>query len=165
VLATDGVARWFPRGSARSPGAKSTFHVPIRPSPPRSYARGDRRRAAGYARYSFRVAVGSEAPLGVSPSTPQTLSSPVLSSPHLSRGVAARTETKASGGRDPLPVRRPDPDRLRPRFPQLAMSASSERAAASLDASRSAMLSHRYDLLPLPPLSPVSHPFSLSLSL
>jgi hypothetical protein len=71
VHATDGVVRWFPRGSARPPGVKLTFHVLIRPAPPRSYARGDWRCAAGYARYSDRLAVGSEA-LGISPRTPHS---------------------------------------------------------------------------------------------
>jgi hypothetical protein len=77
--------------SARPPGAKSSFHVLIRPSPFGSYARGDRRRAAGYTRYSDGVAVGSEARIGISPprSPNPIFSCPLLSTPRLSLAVAA----------------------------------------------------------------------------
>jgi hypothetical protein len=48
-------------------GVKSSFQVSFRPSPPTPYARGDRRRTVGYARYSAGVAVGSEASLSAHP--------------------------------------------------------------------------------------------------
>jgi hypothetical protein len=72
-------------------GAKSSFQVSFRPSPPRPYARGDRRRTVGYARYSDGVAMGSEASIGVSMRTPETLSphSPPLFRSSLSHRVAA----------------------------------------------------------------------------
>jgi hypothetical protein len=71
VYKPDWVARWLPCGSARPPGVKLSFHVPICPPPPRSYARGNRRCVAGYARYSGRVAMAKEAPICISPRTPQ----------------------------------------------------------------------------------------------
>jgi hypothetical protein len=45
-------------------GVKWYFQVSFHPSPPTPYARGDRRRTVGYARYSTGVVVGSEASIG-----------------------------------------------------------------------------------------------------